>query len=108
MSRATKYGEWFLVKLDSGRWLSVWHSFLEMDDDLKQATLSEDKFWFSNQCGFAQPSSYITKTEALEKLIGEIESQVSEDSLNYADYYEPVLKRARIALKKALKEARKD
>ena len=72
---------------------------------MMEAIKSEDTFWFSNQCGFAQPNIYATKSEALKKLVELIEESLRKDPENYADYYTPILKRVRTTLNKLVKSA---
>ena len=100
-----KYGQWHLVKLASGRWSDVWHSFLDVAlEDAFTAIVNEDQEWFDGQIGFARPDSYAEKAGALEAIVASIVKEQRDYPL-MAKHFEQDLRKARNALRKAKLEA---
>lgn len=103
--KPTKYGQWYLVKLASGRWSAVWHSFLDVDlEDVFTAIVNEDQEWFDGQIKFARPNTYPQKADALEAIV----ASIVKEQRNYpsmAQHFEKDLVKARNALRKAKLEA---
>jgi hypothetical protein len=96
-----RYCQWYLVRLLSGKWASVWYASVDIDD-LFRAIVMEDKNWFDNQIGFAPTPSYSSKKEALEYIEARCdEAQKKHPSL--AEFGRAV-ENVRRALRKATRE----
>lgn len=103
--KPAKYGQWYLVKLASGRWSDVWYSFLDVDlEDAFTAIVNEDQEWFDGQIKFARPDSYAQKADALEVIVASIVKE-QRDYPSMAQHLEKDLVKARNALRKAKLEA---
>lgn len=99
--KPAKYGQWYLVKLTSGRWSAVWYCFLDADlEDAFTAIVNEDQEWFDGQITFGRPVAYEKESDALEAIITSIVEE-QRDYPSMAKHFEKDLVKARNALRKS-------
>ena len=96
------YGQWYLVRLLSGKWAAVWWASINIED-LFRAIVTEDKTWFDNQIVFASIPSYSAKTEALRYIEAECKDEQKEHPSMAAEIGS-TLEKVRRALRKETRE----
>jgi hypothetical protein len=106
------YGPWLLVQLPSGRWAAVWHHFID-DMDREAKVILEEINWFYTKLDerdwCRRSPSFTKRSDALDKIRMDLEATHREDGKSYDDYYLPILKTIRIAIKRSqTKEAKEE
>ncbi len=106
-----KYGQWLLMQLPSGRWAGVWDQTLGLEPECRE--ILKEVTWFYTKLDerdeMRRVPSFSKRSASLDWIRMQLEETRQEYGPKHDDYYLPLLKTVRLAMRRSqTKEAREE